>query len=301
MEKTFEPGGKTPTMNDYYRVDFSVAPASEDACDFLASDLADIGFESFVSGSDEPGAVLTAYVPAPLYDRQAVTTVIGGLPFDVEVSFVDEFVPGRDWNSEWEKNYFKPIVVDGRAVVHSSFHTDIPTAEYDIVIDPRMAFGTGHHATTTLMMTFLLRNDISGKKVIDMGTGTGILAILAAMRGASSVVAVEIDKAAYDNAVDNVASNLAGIATRVDVRHGDVSAIASETKADIFLANINRNIITADIAAYAATMAKGGLLTVSGFYVEDRPVVAAAAEAAGLKLTATDAIDNWSSMTFIKE
>ena len=148
------------------------------------------------------------------------------------------------------------------------------------------------------MMTYLLENDVDGLSVVDMGTGTGILAILAAMRGAKSVVAVEIDKPAYDNAVDNVALNLGERAGVVDVRHGDVSAIVDIKGADVFLANINRNIITADIARYAASMRPGGELTVSGFYVEDRPVVGAAARDAGLELKGVADIDNWSSMTF---
>jgi len=300
MEKTSAIVEDTPTMNDYYQVDFTLSPANADACDFLASDLADIGFESFVGNDTCPGAMLTAYVPAPLYSSAAVDGAIASLPFGVEVSYKPVFVKGRDWNVEWEKNYFQPIVIAGKAVVHSSFHTDIPVAEYDIVIDPRMAFGTGHHATTTLMMTFLLNNDISGCRVIDMGTGTGILAILAAMRGAARVVAVEIDKAAYDNAVDNVAYNLGSAASVVDVRLGDVSAIAGERESDIFLANINRNIITADIAAYSRAMASGALLVVSGFYVEDRSVVGKAAAGAGLALLSVDEMNNWSSMTFRK-
>lgn len=286
-------------MNDYYQVDFSIAPASVDACDYLASELADVGYESFVSDDNAPGDTLQAFVPARLYSASAVDDAVGSLPFDVQVDYKTTFVQGQDWNAEWEKHYFKPIVVGGRAVVHSSFHTDIPKAEFDIVIDPRMAFGTGHHATTTLMMTYLLEYDMAGRRVVDMGTGTGILAILAAMRGAAGVVAVEIDRPAFDNAVDNVALNLGAKAGLVDVRHGDVSAIADVKDADVFLANINRNIITADIERYAAAMAPGGELTVSGFYVEDRPVVEAAANKAGLTLSSVAEMDNWSSMTFI--
>ncbi len=291
----------TPTMNDYYQVDFSMAPANVDACDYLASELADAGFESFVSNDDAPGSTLQAFVPAPLYSAAAVDDAVASLPFDVKVGYAATFVPGQDWNSEWEKHYFQPIVIGGKAVVHSSFHTNIPQAQYDIVIDPRMAFGTGHHATTTLMMTYLLENNIEGLTVVDMGTGTGILAILAAMRGAARVVAVEIDKAAYDNAVENVACNLASNARSVDVRHGDAQAIADVEEAQLFLANINRNIITADIAAYARSLAEGAHLLVSGFYVADRPIVEEAASRAGLQLVGVAEIDNWSSMTFIKK
>lgn len=285
-------------MNDYYKVTFTVTPADTDACDLLADTLAEAGFESFEPADD--GSSMVAYVPASTYSEEAVARAISAQPIPVEISYAAEFVEGRDWNSEWEKNYFKPIVVAGLVAVHSSFHTDVPQARYDIVIDPRMAFGTGHHATTTLMMKSLLANEnIRGAKVIDIGTGTGILAILADMLGASDVQAIEIDPYAAENARDNVALNLPD--SHVNVITGDASALdALPGFADIFLANINRNIITGDISRYAAAMKPGATITVSGFYVEDRPVVERAASGAGLSLRSVADMDNWSSMTFEK-
>lgn len=285
-------------MNDYYKVTFTVTPADTDACDLLADTLAEAGFESFEPADD--GSSMVAYVPATTYSEEAVARAISAQPIPVEISYAAEFVEGRDWNSEWEKNYFKPIVVAGLVAVHSSFHTDVPQARYDIVIDPRMAFGTGHHATTTLMMKSLLANEnIRGAKVIDIGTGTGILAILADMLGASDVQAIEIDPYAAENARDNVALNLPD--SHVNVITGDASALdALPGFADIFLANINRNIITGDISRYAAAMKPGATITVSGFYVEDRPVVERAASGAGLSLRSVADMDNWSSMTFEK-
>lgn len=301
MENKAEISGKEPNRNDYYEVVFNIKPSNADAADYLAAVLADAGFESFVQSDEEPGGVMTAYAPAPLYSKESVAEAIGELPFDVEATYSDTFVPGQDWNSEWEKHYFKPIVIEGRVAVHSSFHTDVPEAEYDILIDPRMAFGTGHHPTTTLMLRSILDADIEGKTVTDMGTGTAILAILAAMRGAAQVTGIEIDPAAAENAVDNVALNLPAENSRVKIVLGDASALAEAPKADIFLANINRNIITADIGEYAKAMKEGGRLTVSGFYVEDRPVVEKAASAAGFRLESVADMDNWSSMTFIKK
>lgn len=285
-------------MNDYYKVTFTVTPADTDACDLLADTLAEAGFESFEPADD--GSSMVAYVPATTYSEEAVARAISAQPIPVEISYAAEFVEGRDWNSEWEKNYFKPIVVAGLVAVHSSFHTDVPQARYDIVIDPRMAFGTGHHATTTLMMKSLLANEnIRGAKVIDIGTGTGILAILADMLGASDVQAIEIDPYAAENARDNVALNLPD--SHVNVITGDASALdALPGFADIFLANINRNIITGDIRRYATAMKPGATITVSGFYVEDRPVVERAASGAGLTLRSVADMDNWSSMTFEK-
>lgn len=287
-------------MNDYYKVDFKVSPADPDVCDLLADALADVGYESFEPADD--GSALSAYVPSGAYSEDAARAAASGLPIKADITFEAEFVPGRDWNSEWEKNYFKPSVISGRVAVHSSFHTDVPEARYDIVIDPRMAFGTGHHATTTLMMQSLLDgDDVAGASVVDMGTGTGILAILSVMLGAKEVFAVEIDPFAAENARDNVALNLPGNSC-LEVVQGDASALAGrDARATVFLANINRNIITADIARYAAAMAPDARLTVSGFYVEDRPVVEEAARAAGLTLKSVDELDRWSSMTFIKE
>ncbi len=284
--------------NDYVKVDFVLASPSTDACDLLADSLGAAGFESFVP--EEDGSAMTAYVPAPQFSADAIDEAVAEMPLPVDITWKAEFVKGRDWNSEWEKNYFKPIVIDGKVAVHSSFHTDIPKAPYDIVIDPKMAFGTGHHATTTLMMKSLLEDDVSGKHVVDMGTGTGILAILASMLGAADVFAVEIDPFAVANARINTDLNL-GDKNNITVVEGDASALEKRPHdADIFLANINRNIITGDIERYASAMAHGARLTVSGFYVDDRPIVIEAAAKVGFKPTGMAEMDRWSSITFKK-
>lgn len=267
-------------MNDYYEVRFDLNPCTEDATDLLAAMLGDIGYESFVPDADG----LSAYIQASLYDAKAVDEIVLEFPFDLLITSHATLVPGRDWNEEWEKHYFQPIVVNHRgkprAVIHSSFHTDFPAAPYNIVIDPKMAFGTGHHATTSQIISLLLDLPLQGKSVIDMGTGTGILAILAAMRGASPVTAIEIDACAYENAVENASVN-----GHPEVRliHGDASALAGVDPADFFIANINRNIITADLPAYTRALKSGGLMVLSGFYDRDIPVVCAAAEPLGLR------------------
>ncbi|MCM1067847.1 MAG: 50S ribosomal protein L11 methyltransferase [Muribaculaceae bacterium] len=286
-------------MNDYYKVVFDLKPANNDACDLLAAALAEAGYESFEPAPD--GSAMTAYVPAALFSEEAVGSAVDECVIPVEITHEASFVEGRDWNSEWERNYFKPIVVAGQVAVHSSFHTDVPEARFDIVIDPRMAFGTGHHATTTLMMQSLLEGgDVEGANVIDMGTGTGILAILATMLGAKEAVGIEIDPFAAANAVDNLALNLPADAPATIIE-GDASALEAYAGfADVFLANINRNIITADIARYAAAMKPGARITVSGFYVDDRPIVAEAAAKVGLEPVAVAEMDRWSSMTFTK-
>ena len=250
-------------------------PCVEEECDIVAALLADVGFESFVP--DEKG--VSAYIRKELFDKPATSSALAAYPFNGELQMEEaELIQGQDWNSEWEKHYFQPIVVGDRCVVHSSFHKEYPKAEYEIVVDPRMAFGTGHHETTSLMLERLLSYPLEGRKLLDMGTGTGILAILAAMRGAVHVVGVEIDEPAYLNAVDNAGIN----GVDLDLRLGGVETVTECGYFDYVLANINRNIIIADIDKYARSLRQGGIMTLSGFYVEDIPFVEEAGKKCGL-------------------
>lgn len=285
-------------MNDYYEVDFSFEPPTVDGCDLLADALGAVGFETFEPS--ETGSSMKAFVPAGLFDTASVAEAVASLPLDTKVDFTHTFVEGRDWNAEWEKNYFRPILIGSRVAVHSSFHSDVPKAEYDIVIDPKMAFGTGHHSTTTLMIKGILELPLEGAKVVDMGTGTGILAILCAMRGAAAVTAVEIDGFAIENARENLVLNNA--ARTVEAIHGDASALEalSEGSQDVFLANINRNIITGDIRAYARVLRPAGVMLLSGFYVDDIPFIAEAAAAAGLEVCGYTEQESWACVKLTK-
>lgn len=282
-------------MNDYYQVRLDLTPCSEDSCDLLAGMLADCGFESFVP--DDNG--LTAYIKKEDYSAEAVENVVADFPFECIIAVDSELIEGRDWNSEWEKNYFQPIVIDDKVVVHSSFHTDVPVAKYDIVIDPKMAFGTGHHSTTSQILKALLDADLEGKSVIDMGTGTGILAILAAMRGATPVTAIELDGFAYENAVENVALN--GHA-EIRVIHGDASALSGVDAADVFIANINRNVILADMAAYASRLVAGGMMLLSGFYEgADAEMIVEEGRRNGLEFLGQTSDNRWACVKLIKK
>lgn len=264
-----------PEMNDYYLVRINLNPCVEEECDIVAALLADVGFESFVP--DEKG--VSAYIRKELFDKPATSSALAAYPFNGELQMEEaELIQGQDWNSEWEKHYFQPIVVGDRCVVHSSFHKEYPKAEYEIVVDPRMAFGTGHHETTSLMLERLLSYPLEECKLLDMGTGTGILAILAAMRGAVHVVGVEIDEPAYLNAVDNAGIN----GVDLDLRLGGVETVTECAYFDYVLANINRNIIIADIDKYARSLRQGGIMTLSGFYDEDIPFVEEAGKKCGL-------------------
>ncbi len=279
-------------MTDYIALRVECAPCSEDTTDLIAAFLADAGFESFEPDSHG----LTAYIDEALYSPEKVDEALSDFPMDCKLILSTERVEGKNWNEEWEKHYFKPIVVGGDIVIHSSFHTDIPEARYDIVVDPKMAFGTGHHFTTRLMLISLLEMDLKGRSVIDMGTGTGILSILCAMLGASPVTGIEIDPGAWENAVENVALNH----VRADMRLGDAAALRAVEPADIFLANINRNIILGDMAAYAAALRPGGTMLLSGFYRSDAPVLAAEAERYGLTQESIRSDNDWTVMKLHK-
>ncbi len=282
-------------MNDYYEVRVDLDPCTEDATDYLAAVLGDIGFESFVPDANG----LTAYIKSELYSREELDSALEDYPFEAERSVEVNFVEGQDWNAEWEKNYFKPIIVGDECVIHSSFHTDIPKAKYDIVIDPKMAFGTGHHATTSLIISRLLQIDMEGKSVIDMGTGTGILAILAAMRGSAPVYGIEIDGLAYDNAIENTRLNNHAEITLIN---GDASALERLPEVDVFIANINRNVITGDIDKYTAHLKDGGTMLLSGFYEQDIPVVMAEAGKYGLTEEGHAVKgDGWTCLTLVKK
>lgn len=281
-------------MNDYREVHFDITPCSEDAGDLLAAFLGDIGYETFVP--DTTG--LTAYVPEFMWSKDALNAIINDFPMDVTITAKDAFVEGRDWNSEWERNYFQPIIVGNKCVIHSTFHHDIPKAEYDIVIDPKMAFGTGHHATTSQVIEGILDTDLEGRSVIDMGTGTAILSILAAMRGAKTVTGIEIDEFAYANAIENVATN--GVSDIVTLINGDASALADVAPADVFLANINRNVILNDFERYVERLKTGGTMILSGFYDDDIPMLEDAATPLGLSITKVSTRDKWTALTLIK-
>lgn len=276
-------------MNDYYNVKIKFSPFTNDAADLMAGFLADIGFESFETHSP----FMSAYIKAEDYNANALKQSINDMPLNCDISWEVEFIEGQDWNQEWEKNYFQPIVLGDRCVVHATFHKDYPHCEYEIVIDPRMAFGTGHHATTSMMVSHLLDMDLEGKSVIDMGTGSGILAILSMMRGASKVDAIEIDPMAFDNACENATLNNYDI---INFICGDAGALEQCGQADIFLANINRNIILADLPSYVRHIKDSGKLILSGFYEKDVPLLERSLSNFGMKIANKTVKDDWCSL-----
>lgn len=282
-------------MNDYRQIRCEFAPCSETVTDIAAALLADVGFESFVPD----GAGLTAYIKEELYQDGMTEQVLADFPIEnVECKLAESVkVEGRDWNSEWERNYFQPLVIDDSCVIHASFHKGYPKCKHDIVIDPKMAFGTGHHATTSLIIRQILSSDLHGKRVMDMGTGTGILAILCAMTGAGHVEAIEIDPFAHANALENVSANGH---PEICITLGDASALPPSPSYDLLIANINRNIVTADLPRYAAALKPGGEMLLSGFYVDDCPLVEAISTREGLKLKGLTEDHNWACLRLVK-
>ena len=281
-------------MNDYTKIAFAVTPNDEVATDVLAALLAEVGFESFVPNDNG----MEAYVPHSLYDEAAIATVVENFPLEgYAITHSSEFIEGEDWNAEWEKNYFQPIVLGEECVIHSTFHTDVPKARYDILIDPKMAFGTGYHQTTCHMLRAILASDMNGKSVLDMGCGTALLAILARKHGATDVVAIDIDEFAYENAKENIVLN---DTADIEVRLGGAEAIKESDSFDFVIANINRNILLDDMKNYVRCMHSGSQIFISGFYTEDMEVLKEEAARNGLRYIDYAEDNRWAMMRFEK-
>lgn len=280
-------------MNNYIEVSILFTPCDEIFTDVAASVLGEIGYESFTAS--ETGMI--AYITENQFNEQELQESLAALPFDIQSSYSFETIVSQNWNEEWEKNYFQPIVIDDECVIHSTFHKDTPKVKYDILIDPKMAFGTGHHETTSLMLAQLLQSDVAGKSVLDMGCGTAVLAILAHMKGAGPIVAIDIDEWAINNSHENIALNHTN---GIELRLGGAETLKKEYF-DLILANINRNILLNDIHHYSACLQSGGVLLMSGFYTDDIDAIKAEAEKHGLSFVLYTEKNRWVSVKFIKQ
>lgn len=277
----------------YFEVTFTAQPCNETITDVLSGLTADIGFESFVECENG----MKAYIQQSQFDEAALKQVVEDFPIPgASISYSITEPEDKNWNEEWEKNFFQPIIIGDRCVIHSTFHRDIPQAEYDIVINPQMAFGTGHHETTSLIIGELLDNDLQGKSLLDMGCGTSILAILARMRGAAPCTAVDIDEWCVRNSLENIELN--GV-DRISVFQGDASLLKDQGPFDVIIANINRNILLNDMKRYVSCMHPGSELYMSGFYVDDIPVIQAEAEHNGLRFVHHKEKNRWAAVKFV--
>lgn len=274
---------------NYYELTFTYVSPIEASIlnDVLAAELGEIGFESFTE--NENG--LQGYISDTIYNVEVLKEKLASFPLEnVEIRYTESLVESKDWNEEWEKNYFKPIRIDKDCIIRASFHEDEPGYAYTIIIDPKMAFGTGNHETTYLMISEMLKLDLNGKELLDMGCGTAVLAILARMKGATRVVAIDIDQWAYDNALENIRLNHTN---EIQVALGGAEQIPATGQFDLVFANINRNILLADIRHYNACMKPGALLYMSGFYVQDIPAIEEECNRNGLALLSHTEKNNW--------
>ena len=266
------------------------APSSDIQHDMLTTMLAELGFDSFM----DEDHVLKAYCSSDCRDDVAVDNLLLDPAFcDIRLLKVEE-MPDKDWNELWEASY-QPVVVNERCRVRAPFHEPDPSFEFDLVIEPKMSFGTANHETTAQIIQLMLETDFQGKDVLDMGSGTAVLAILAKKLGAGHTVAIDNDECAYRNAFTNVALN--GVAD-MEIVLGDASSIHGQY--DVVLANINRNILLRDMHEYVAAMRPQAHIFFSGFYTEDLESIKAEAERLGLHYKRHLARNNWVAAEFVK-
>ena len=267
--------------------------------ELLADSAGEVGFESFEDADDG----LMGYVPCNLLDEEALKQQLADFPIsDAEIRYEIHEADDQDWNETWEQEGFNPIIIDERCVIYDARKQGTTPlcshiAPLCIGIEARMAFGTGTHETTRMVVRQLLDTDMQGKRVLDCGCGTGILAIVAAKQGAAEVVAYDIDEWSVENARHNAALNGA---EHINVLHGDASVLSHVSGVfDVVVANINRNILLADLPQFAAVMATGGTLILSGFYEEDIPMLVNKAAHCGLQVAGTTIDSQWACVKFL--
>jgi ribosomal protein L11 methyltransferase len=273
---------------NYLELNINVDP---DFAEILMAELGELNFESFVE-TDEG---LQAYVQEDLFEESATKRLLEAYAERTPISYTIKQIEKQNWNEEWERN-FQPIEIGKKIYVRADFHeSKAGEYEHEIIITPKMSFGTGHHETTSMVMEHQLKIDHNGKKALDIGTGTGILAILASKLGIILVNAFDIDEWSVENTIENIHQN--GI-KNVDIRQGTIETIPQSEKYEILLANINRNILIREIPIYRKFMAQSGILIMSGFYQNDIAEIEAVATSVGL-IKITESVKNqWASVVF---
>ncbi|GAA4791628.1 50S ribosomal protein L11 methyltransferase [Olivibacter ginsenosidimutans] len=275
---------------DYSELTFTCIGGEDWQRDLFIHDLAEMGFDTF----EDTSTGFKAYIATAQLDFSSIEALILTLPEDFHVSYVANTIAARNWNAVWESN-FEPIVVHNRCYVRATFHQPRPDIPYEIIIDPKMSFGTGHHQTTSLMIRYMLETTLMDKAVLDMGCGTGILAILAAKMGASTVTAIDLDPICYTSAQENVELNQV---SGIRLVHGSKEAIPEEPY-DVILANINRNVLLDQLDVYADALKSQGKLLLSGFYDgDDLQQLVEAGKKVGLSYHDKKTQDNWVAAKF---
>lgn len=277
-----------PSYKGFY---FTVEPV-QPATEILIAELGELGFESFV----ETETGLQAFIIAEDFQENMLDEVQILTSEEFEITYTSEDIEQVNWNEEWEKNYFQPLLINDQVLIRAPFHQNYPQAKYQIIIEPNMAFGTGNHETTTLMLEHLSDIPLDGQLVLDMGCGTGILGIYAAMLGANKITAIDIDSWSFEATVEN--SRLNGI-TNLEAFIGDAELL-EQKKFDIILANIQKNIILQDVEKYVLALKEEGLLILSGFYKEDSEAIIGKASELLLKKMEIKEKNNWVAISFQK-
>lgn len=272
---------------NYKKVTITLTPYSETAIDILTAQMGEIGFDSF----EETDNGVIGYAMENNFDADKLTGLTP-LIDNIKMQYTIDTIPDEDWNKEWEENYFKPIVIGGKCRIRSPFHETDKNIPYEIIINPQMSFGTGYHETTTMMIEYLLEKEIANKDVLDMGCGTGILGIMASMRGAKTVDCIDIDEWCYKNTIENAQLNNR---TNITTIHGGAEVLSNKHY-DIIIANINRNILIENLAKYATVLKKRGTMMLSGFYTADSEAIVAEAKRLGLRLVETKVMNDWNGL-----
>lgn len=277
---------------DYNKITINITPFQEWLRDVLTSQLGEIGFDSFV----ETETGFEAFIPTANYEEEKLNFVVNAFQEDFSFSIETEVIKSRNWNEVWEKNYFKPLVIGKECMIRAPFHTEYPNAKYEIVIEPNMAFGTGNHETTSTIIESILKNNLTGKTILDMGCGTGILSILASKKGAKHITAIDIDEWSFNGTKENAALNNI---SNIDIKLGDANLLV-EKKYDLIFANIHKNVLMNDMQAYFDSLQSGGTLIMSGFYTNDIPDIKTKAESIGMKDSGFVSKNNWVAHSFKK-
>jgi ribosomal protein L11 methyltransferase len=275
---------------DYVELNCQVNPINPGR-DIVIATLSELGFESFVE--TEEG--VQAYIPVDIFNESALESLNDVREFVSELSYTHKVIKDQNWNAVWESNY-EPVLIEDRCYIRAPFHNKKDQVEYEIVIEPQMSFGTAHHETTAMIIKLMLDEKFDGERVLDMGCGTGVLAILAGMKKAGTIVAIDNDEWAYKNSISNCEQNNF---ESIEVIHGDASAINGEF--DCIIANINRNILLNDMNIYVNHLKSGGVLFISGFYEYDLPILQKEAESLFLKFDKKVSKNSWTAARFIKQ
>jgi ribosomal protein L11 methyltransferase len=276
---------------NYIELSVNVSP-KEPGSDILIAELSGIGFESFVESEEG----FKAYITEEQFSEKEADQLFDMYRDAFRISFSKLSIAQQNWNKEWESN-FEPITVDGKCQIRAPFHEPAAGIQYDIVIEPKMSFGTGHHDTTRLMIHQLMLLNVKNRSLLDMGCGTGVLAIMAAMLGADPITAIDVDQWSYENTIENLEKNNIN---KVLVHKGDAQ-ILEDRRFHVILANINKNVLLADLPVYYSCLEKGGELLLSGFFETDIAELRPAAEKLGLKYEGLKVSNQWAMLHFSKQ